>query len=375
MESGEHKIVGDATPLRGLGTETLVVQGLDLTYGHIVALGGDYYGVPSEPICLGATGAERQKRFANAVATLTSSTSVFGKSIGQAELAAVVALIDHEVQALAPAVAKPTPTGASDIYKALASSNFWPALYTGGTYLQLAGTNFDHFGMHAQMAYVIGHRTAIVMAVAAHDRRPFLPGVPVPTLSDAYITNAFADHFLTDLFSAGHLRTPRTALHNWSQVGIPGFGDAGDVLSWYCHDEDYKYGLNVSNGKTSWFMYGDKRIFDSVNASGLALAEQAVQASKQEVYAAYQTGIDPFAAISMDAQPAQVPAAALAVTPDPAKASYPGTNPDHQVLFRFVSGDSALEERKDVNELACADYVGCNSSVFTYTDLKARYSL
>ena len=220
------------------------------------------------------------------------------------------------------------------------------------------------------MAYITGHRIAIQLAVDAHNNTgPF--GMPM-TLAIAYTANAFADHFLTDLFSAGHLRTPRLDLHNWSYLETE-YGGLGDVLSWYGHDEDCRYGLNISNSSGSWLIYGDKRIFDSVNAQGLSTAKEAVGLSKQEVYDAYQTGVDPFAGISIDAPPDQVPSKALQAAPDPQRAADWRTNPNHRILFYFSGG--TLEEREDVNDLTDFHYVACETSLGTSSDLKDRYTL
>jgi hypothetical protein len=67
-------------------------------------------------------------------------------------------------------------------------------------YLGLAQINWDHFGADARTAYNAGHATAIQKAVSGD-------------LDGAYAMNAFADHFLEDSFSSGHLRTPRRLLH------------------------------------------------------------------------------------------------------------------------------------------------------------------
>jgi len=67
-------------------------------------------------------------------------------------------------------------------------------------YFGLARINWDHFGEYARTAYNAGHSIAIQKAVGGD-------------LEGAYTLNAFADHFLEDSFSAGHLRTPRKHLH------------------------------------------------------------------------------------------------------------------------------------------------------------------
>lgn len=67
-------------------------------------------------------------------------------------------------------------------------------------YVGLARINWDHFGEDARTAYNAGHATAIQRAIEGD-------------LETAYMLSAFADHFLEDSFSSGHLRTPRRLLH------------------------------------------------------------------------------------------------------------------------------------------------------------------
>lgn len=86
-------------------------------------------------------------------------------------------------------------------------------------YSSLLRINFDHFGEDARKAYAAGHTAAIEYAVADGQEKT------LSRLIEAYYMNAFADHFLQDLFSAGHMRTPRRALHG-SYAGIPGGKDA-----------------------------------------------------------------------------------------------------------------------------------------------------
>ena len=97
-----------------------------------------------------------------------------------------------------------------------------------------------------------------------------------------YMLEAFACHFLTDLFSSGHLRTPRKALNT---------SLAATLCSQLMHDEDCYNGLVVQdvNGNT-WTAYGDKRLVDPVNQANYARARKAVSVSLGEVIGALQTG-------------------------------------------------------------------------------------
>ena len=54
------------------------------------------------------------------------------------------------------------------------------------------------------------------------------------------------------------------------------------------HDEDCAIGLSVRNpGGEWWTCYGDKRALDEVAADNLKRCVAAVQASANEIYAAY----------------------------------------------------------------------------------------
>lgn len=62
-------------------------------------------------------------------------------------------------------------------------------------FFELTTINFDHFGRDAHKAYIAGHGVALKAAKEGD-------------IEKAYTLNAFADHYLQDSFSAGHLRTP-----------------------------------------------------------------------------------------------------------------------------------------------------------------------
>ena len=79
--------------------------------------------------------------------------------------------------------------------------------------LQLARTYFCK-GHDAVMVYSVGHGCAINIAREA--RSKVTEAERTQHLNLAYFYEAFAAHYLTDLFSAGHLRAPRRLLHTSS---------------------------------------------------------------------------------------------------------------------------------------------------------------
>lgn len=201
------------------------------------------------------------------------------------------------------------------------------ALFPFGRYLKLAANNADHFAEWALLAYIAGHTAAVQQALLAH------ASGDEKQLELAYAMNAFADHYLTDLFSAGHLRVPRKQL---AAVVTP--SDLGSLITRFMHDEDSKFGLNVRNGNgDQWRAYGDKRYFDALSSANRTQVNQAVQVSADEVFAAYLSGIAPSAANF----------GALKKLPDLQAVLNLPTN--FSPLFR-VEGNKVLR-RKDVNNL------------------------
>lgn len=71
-------------------------------------------------------------------------------------------------------------------------------------------------GEHAIMAYCLGHTRALQLARLAQSKPT--DAEKTKQLRYAYAHEAFAAHFLTDLFSSGHLRSPRRPLHNPNYV-------------------------------------------------------------------------------------------------------------------------------------------------------------
>ncbi|WP_157522039.1 hypothetical protein [Mitsuaria sp. 7] len=98
------------------------------------------------------------------------------------------------------------------------------------SYVELALRNVDHFGWHNQLAYVRHHRAALELALQAK-------GPDDVRLRQALYTNAFADHFLTDGFAAGHIRVPRLEICEWAD-GLGLDARVAGALSKVLHDQD-----------------------------------------------------------------------------------------------------------------------------------------
>ena len=142
---------------------------------------------------------DQSKRFSDAYATLANPGP---RQPQEANL--ILSVLQKEVDAINKALQDHEDP--STVYSRLPDETATLEKVTWGRtdipgYLGLAQINWDHFGADARTSYNAGHRTALQLAIAGE-------------LDKAYAMNAFADHFLEDSFSAGHLRTPRRLLHN-----------------------------------------------------------------------------------------------------------------------------------------------------------------
>ena len=175
--------------------------------------------------------------------------------------------------------------------------------------------NFDHFSEDNGniAAWMAGHKIAISLAeIACRDKSisPITEQSVFSGMISAYMKNAFADHFLSDRFAGGHIRTLRRTLHefciNQLKQDTHGVGKAlsifgmsnfvshtseeigiklGGLLSKCMHDEDNMLGVKVKtpDGKKSWVAYGDGYARATVNVGNSLALRQALLASITEV--------------------------------------------------------------------------------------------
>jgi hypothetical protein len=225
-------------------------------------------------------------------------------------------------------------------------------LYPLGRYLELASKNWDHFAPNAVLAYQAGHALALKMVAdarvsGAFDER-FMGGI----LLNAYALNAFADHFLTDLFSAGHVRVPRKQIYEQSSIAIP-----ANLCAKGMHDEDSKLGLQVKNANgDKWRMYGDKHYFDQLNFCNRTLVDLATQTSADEVFEVFLSG----------AVPAEKDYKALKFV------GFADQNPDINNIAMFKLAKGEVGRRSDLNDLHTPKWDRYWSAAETYAELTAQ---
>lgn len=133
------------------------------------------------------------------------------------------------------------------------------------------------------------------------------------TIDLALFTNAFADHFLTDAFSSGHLRVPRAqidafveASDNIKRIKGMSLREGGSIISGaltqFLHNLDGNLnGLKVTNSRGDKFIArGDRQLFAKTGTTTLAgkpeqnqqakIPVEAVGISLKEVFQVIATG-------------------------------------------------------------------------------------
>lgn len=259
-------------------------NGADITYGEAIIF-GDLYGIVGKPISRGETEAERKNRFINTFNTFAT------KNDAVSEMTSLTDIVKCELDLINERIKNGESPEA--IYKNISNeggrqlncatgggcgTNTW-WLYPG-RYLTLAKENFDHFGDNALLTYQAGHQAALEQALIAHQTNDRLQ------LELAYAMNAFASHFLSDRFSAGHIRIPRNELGANVTPEV-----VGSLLANYMHNEESAYGLRVHNQRNDhWVSYGDWSYFNKLNDSARSIIREALQTSADEIYDAYLYG-------------------------------------------------------------------------------------
>lgn len=287
----EHVTLGNEVALslspsepKKAGLQLTAPNGLSFSYGQILSF-GDFYGTPGEPISKGLTEDDRANRFITAFSMFALSNKA------QTEVSKLLSIEEQEEVIVNTRMKN--GEAPEDIFKSISnemgrqfncatgggcdSSTWW---LHPGRYLKLAQDNYDHFGDDALLAYETGHKLALDEAKLARKQHD------TTKLELAYALNAFASHYLSDRFSAGHIRTPR---HELPKSVTPEL--VGALLAGYMHNEESAAGIHVTNQHGDrWIAYGDWSYFNSNNATSRDLIKATLQASADEVFFAYQYG-------------------------------------------------------------------------------------
>ena len=171
-------------------------------------------------------------------------------------------------------------------------------------YIEVLTKNYSHFGWSNMVAYVENHRLAIGKAKESFLQKTENPNLSKQLLYQALFYNGFADHYLTDAFSSGHIRVPRIQIKKWASNNLTGSfrTTRGDLLSLLIHDHESRHlkhgtelGMNVKNSLGDvWVTYGDGEMHaannNGANDTGFIMPMLALKQSFKDVLVAWQTG-------------------------------------------------------------------------------------
>ncbi|MCC5793048.1 MAG: phospholipase [Legionellaceae bacterium] len=303
----EHQELGDKVrlqwaglPHRDANNVLTMPNGLQLSYGEIVYLGADLVGDTSCSISTVAP-KKRKRCFQRQFNALAEENSphhchspitripVYREYFQQ--LAIDIANANANGQDTASFYQENSQTLIDTLNRLSCGGSAISPLFPFGQFIKLAERNFDHFPPDAITAYETGHGAAIESAVQAHQyyQQNALEEAE-KSLQIAYAQNAYANHYLTDAMSSGHMRVPRRAIDQ--QVYLPAVLKL--LIANLMHDEDNIAGLNVHNRLGQhWRAYGDGMLHQAEAEPHREILLDLMQMSADEVFLAFSTGQAP----------------------------------------------------------------------------------
>ncbi len=256
------------------------MKGIPLSFGDVIALAADYFYHWKLGPCYPSISDDWDRNPSRSREIAADSVNLL-RTDWEGFLEKVLRGIHDQENKVSNAVGKGQDV--AQVYKDYASEydNYFFRSMKGG-YLVIALCNPDHFGKDAERAYSSVHDVALALAKDAAKTQD------QAMLKDAYFTEAYAQHYLTDMFAAGHLRPPRRVLHSDSFDAIRWM--PGDRCTQKQHDEDGANGLWVTNKEGhSWSSYGDKQLAQGRSAKNRQMVRAACQASVDEIWDTFRT--------------------------------------------------------------------------------------
>jgi hypothetical protein len=196
----EHKAIGD----RAVGDVRYRLSPLvQMTHGDLVAM-GDYFSSPDEIASLAATPGKRKGTLGEVYYALFVSVR------GQDEKSMMGEWFDESAK-----------DAVNERFYRLAATNVshFPNPYAGDEGLDPRTKAKRHDGPGQAIGEAATYRDGHVRAI----RRALELGKAGKPIGGALALDAFASHFLTDAFSAGHLRTPRVPVQEYWRRKVPDF--------------------------------------------------------------------------------------------------------------------------------------------------------
>ena len=298
-----RRVPGDQAALLSVPTSGPAGDSVELSYAELLYLSGDYYGVPYASI-VGDTPfdvfdatptpaeiAARMKLVRNLLAFQYLGYADYLPRIRELESELMRRFDDARRQDRA------LPYGTDDDCASMLATGADGCLRDAsellnlrkylGLYTELASRSTDHFHADAQSAFLLGVKMALELALGA---------AGPDDLRFAYVLTAYASHFGSDAFAAGHVRTDKRTINAYCAPQLARFGFDGwnglllsGVLVKRMHDDDNARGIVVTGGDgRQWKAYGDLSMSRRDNDANTARAVDTLQRAVDRVHEAYE---------------------------------------------------------------------------------------
>lgn len=355
-----------------------LANGMSIELAELYALMGDFFGIPDRPIAEGEGKLEQQERFIEAFDTLYGkdnlSEAAQQKQQTRIKNILLVGAIEKEALKIAEANCQcKNKKECNCTQKALEevadmTNRLWNVA-TGGsnmtyplshsTYLALAKNNIDHFSSCAKDAYQAGHEKALAII---RQIRGASAEEQTKLIHKALAMEAAAGHFLTDLFSSGHVRVPRKALYNLKTLfGISVPTAITGIFTLVMHNEDGEHGVWVNDELTgeAWQAFGDATLFNGRSQENRIKAYTAARMGMLELVAEIrQAKINNL--VEVDEKAGSLPEFGTIYKLLPTPCNHSAIHHQKQTSLNhplFKMEDGKLKRRKDVGDPLCGDYI------------------
>ncbi|KTD21597.1 phosphatidylcholine hydrolyzing phospholipase [Legionella londiniensis] len=339
-------------------------NGMVIELGELYALMGDFFGIPNQPIAEGQDATEQQGRFIKAFDTLYGGDEKTRKLIKNILLVGAIQkqalniarqncqCVNRDDCACAEKALEEVSDRTNRLWNSVTGGSDWTYPLSHSTYLALAKNNIDHFSDSAMLAYAAGHEAA----------RDMIRQIPHTSSEEekkrliykALTLEASAGHFLTDLFSSGHVRVPRKELYNLKTIlGIPVPSAITGLFTLVMHNEDGEHGVWVTDQLTgeAWKAYGDDTLLIGQGTDNrikaCTAARMAMLEIVREIKQASQTSL-----VQQNEEIEKLPEFGTIYKLFP-EACNKGTL--NHPLFK-LDKEGNLLRRKDVNDPLCSEY-------------------
>lgn len=297
-----RRVAGDQAPVLSVRNSAGPAPSVELSYAQIVYLGGDFYGVPYASIAgdtpFDVDDAQASPAETAARAALLRNLLAFAYR-GYADYLPRIGELEQELMQRfreARSAGRPLPYSNADECEFMRAtgadgcirdaSDLWNLRDYLGLYTELAARSNDHFHTDGQTAFLLGIKMALEQALDARGPQD---------LRFAYALAAYASHFGSDAFSAGHIRTNKRAINAYCAPQLARYGFTGwselllsGVLVKRMHDQDSTRGIVVTaaNGQR-WKAYGDLSLAVQDDQDNVRRAVDVLQLAVDRVYEAY----------------------------------------------------------------------------------------